>query len=190
MFAFFVLHLFKRSKRQQRVRAQLQEWKRSEEISKEAAKDLNADCARPKVHDAGRILFSSSVLFVVFCSLSLTSLLFNAAAILRQLQNRDLDAAKARQKKVDEINQSKLQREAKIKEATAALLSTPYVERDPNRLIAPTKAYERGVLKAEDLDVAERRRSSAGAHGARVPLQGRDLHNIGRATPSWCKAMK
>lgn len=71
-----------------------------------------------------------------------------------------------------------------------ASVPTVEVERDPARLLAATKASERNALSYEALDHAERRRTSAGAHGAAVPMSGRDLQFAGRATPQWMQTAR
>ena len=65
------------------------------------------------------------------------------------------------------------------------------VSRDPSRLMSATKASEASRINEEDLDAAQQRRASAGAHSARVAMTGRDLVGSGgggaRATPAWMK---
>lgn len=63
-------------------------------------------------------------------------------------------------------------------------------ERDPQRLLSGTKASELNKLSYEALDAAERRRSTAGAHGGSVAMSGRDLQYAGRATPQWMKSVR
>lgn len=92
--------------------------------------------------------------------------------------------AKARADKLDQTRAKLTQRERSIKEAAVA---TVEVERDPERLLAGTKASKLNALSYEALDQAERRRSGAGAHGAPVAMSGRDLQYAGRATPQWMK---
>lgn len=64
------------------------------------------------------------------------------------------------------------------------------VSRDPNRLLAPTKASMASRVTDEDLDAAAHRRTTAGAHSTAIPLSGRDLQFGGRATPTWMKGLK
>jgi hypothetical protein len=61
------------------------------------------------------------------------------------------------------------------------------VRRDPERLLAPTKAYDAQRLTGEHLDEAERRRTSQGAHSRNIAMSGRDLKYVGRAIPAWRK---
>lgn len=74
-------------------------------------------------------------------------------------------------------------------EAAVAVTGVP-AERDPDRLLAGTKASERNKLTYEALDAAERRRNSLGAHGANIALSARDLQYAGRATPQWIKTAR
>ena len=105
-------------------------------------------------------------------------------AALRQRQAKDLLVAKARADKVDQTKAKLTARERTIKEAAVV---TVEVDRDPQRLLAGTKASKLNALSYEALDQAERRRSGAGAHGAPVAMSGRDLQFAGRATPQWMK---
>ena len=61
------------------------------------------------------------------------------------------------------------------------------VSRDPDRLLAPTKAYEAQRLTGDHLDEAERRRLSQGAHSRNIAMSGRDLKYVGRAMSSWVR---
>ncbi len=90
-----------------------------------------------------------------------------------------------RAEKVDQTRSKQTQRERSIKEA--AVSAAVEVERDPARLLAGTKASKQSALSYEALDQAERRRSGAGAHGAAIAMNGRDLQFAGRATPQWMK---
>lgn len=107
------------------------------------------------------------------------------AGALKERQEKDLQAAKIRAEKVDQTRAKQTQRERSIKEA--AVTTAVEVERDPQRLLAGTKASKQNALTYEALDQAERRRSGAGAHAAPVAMSGRDLQYAGRATPSWMK---
>lgn len=61
------------------------------------------------------------------------------------------------------------------------------IGRDPARLLAATKASEAGRLTEVDLDAAQHRRMSVGAHLANVAMTGRDLRFTGRTQPMWMR---
>jgi hypothetical protein len=61
-------------------------------------------------------------------------------------------------------------------------------ERDPQRLLWDTKAFESNKVSVIDLDAAHTRRVTGGAHTRNIAMGGYDLKFKGRATPAWCKA--
>lgn len=107
---------------------------------------------------------------------------------MRRRQQKDLETARTRSEKVEAANLKKTSREKAIMEAAVSVVAV--AERDPDRLLAGTKASERNKLSYEALDAAERRRSSVGAHGANIALSARDLQFAGRATPQWIKSAR
>jgi hypothetical protein len=102
---------------------------------------------------------------------------------MKRRQERDLLMAKQRKEKADQTNAKKTQRERRISDMHAQ-----YDGEIQSRLLAPTKAYEAQKISDVELDAAEHRRHSVGAHAAAMPMTGRDLkYGTGRATPSWMK---
>lgn len=190
-------------RKQLSTKQQLDKWKASEALNQELVVEATAKLARPKSVDPGKSLSMNIVglatlyqnekccvfiymalqLFNVFSWLHYSLFSLETAA-LRQRQAKDLLVAKARADKVDQTKAKLTARERTIKEASVA---TVEVDRDPQRLLAGTKASKLNALSYEALDQAERRRSGAGAHGAPVAMSGRDLQFGGRATPQWMK---
>ncbi len=90
--------------------------------------------------------------------------------------------------KVDQAQAKKTEREKHIADARVNVLDGKEISRDVNRLWSDTKASHAGKITYEDLDDAERRRATGGAHSSRVAMTGRDLQmGGGRAVPNWCK---
>lgn len=56
-----------------------------------------------------------------------------------------------------------------------------------SKLLQPTKASLSNRLTAEELDHAERKRSTRGAHDSKVAFGGYDLKFSGRAIPAWTR---
>lgn len=111
----------------------------------------------------------------------------HVTASLRARQSRDLLAAKNRQNTVQQYEAKKTEREKNIAEAKVNVLEKE-ITRDVNRLWSDTKASNLNKLTYEDLDSAEKRRSTSGAHSSRIAMTGRDLQmGGGRAVPAWCK---
>ena len=107
-------------------------------------------------------------------------------AALRSRQSRDLLAAQTRKKTVDAATSKKTERERIITEAKVEVAGKE-VTRDVNRLLSDTKASEANRLTYDDLDEAERRRATGGAHDSNVAMTGRDLQFGGRAVPNWMR---
>lgn len=80
----------------------------------------------------------------------------------------------------------KTERDRKLSDLMSAA-PEPVVERDPARLLSATKASQAAKVYGEDLDAAERKRSTAGAHSGTVAMSGRDLQFAGRAKPTWMR---
>ena len=59
-----------------------------------------------------------------------------------------------------------------------------------SKLHSATKASEANRIREEDLDAAEHRRHSTGAHGSAIAMNARDLQFTGKATPLWMKSLK
>jgi hypothetical protein len=106
---------------------------------------------------------------------------------LRRRQSGYIETAKLRLEKVTQAQQKKTQRAKTIEETVVHVPAHDFIERDTKRLLSGTKASEGSKLTVEALDDAERRRRSSGAHGAAVPMSGRDLQFGGRSTPQWMK---
>ncbi len=95
--------------------------------------------------------------------------------------------AKTRLKNSAAASAKLTERERIISEAKVNVLGDKEIVRDVNRLWGDTKASEANRITFEDLDEAERRRATDGAHSSRVAMTGRDLQFGGRAVPNWCK---
>ena len=101
-------------------------------------------------------------------------------------QNKDLELAKTKRAQLTQARNKPFEREQLIRDTKVNVLEKEPT-RDVNRLLSDTKATTAGKVTYEDLDAAERRRSSGGAHSSVVPGSGRDLQFAGRATPAWMK---
>jgi predicted nucleic acid-binding protein len=108
-------------------------------------------------------------------------------AEIRRRRARDKKIALERQKKVSQYQKELAPRAEKISQIEITPEVIAY--RDPNRLLELTKASQAQKLTDIDLDLAERRRTEAGAHARRIPFSGRDLQFGGRTKPAWCKPM-
>jgi hypothetical protein len=105
---------------------------------------------------------------------------------LRKRAERDLEVAKERRAKAAQQALKKNERERRFSELPGG--SNKYqVE---SKLLASTKASEANRIREEDLDAAENRRHSTGAHGSAVAMNARDLQFTGKATPLWMKSVK
>lgn len=158
-------------KRQASLKSRLSEWKSSEDLAKEVAEE-----EKPKPVDPGKPFFYFLVVLKVQFFVE----------VLKMRQARDLEIAKEKLSKKDAMVQKMNEREQKQKEMHVSVLDKE-VTRDPNRLLSGTKASEANKLSYDDLDDAERKRTEAGAHGAKVAMNGRDLKFSGRAIPEWRK---
>lgn len=110
-------------------------------------------------------------------------------AELKRRQERNMELAKQRKEKFVVQAQKKNERDRRLSD----LLNNapePMVERDPARLLNSTKASEAARVYSEDLDAADRRRSTGSAHSSAVAMSGRDLQFAGRAKPVWMRPPK
>jgi hypothetical protein len=103
---------------------------------------------------------------------------------LRKRAERDLELAKERKLKADQQALKKNERERRFSELPGGHQKFNQVE---SKLHASTKASESNRIRDEDLDAAENRRHSTGAHGSTVAMNARDLQFTGKATPMWMK---
>jgi hypothetical protein len=108
-------------------------------------------------------------------------------AELRKRQERDLALAKERKEKLSQASLKKNYRDRRLTDLLSNVEPIAAAERDPHRLLSATKASEAAKVYAEDLDAAEQRRATIGAHGASIAMSGRDLTFIGRAKPTWMR---
>jgi uncharacterized protein YdaU (DUF1376 family) len=100
---------------------------------------------------------------------------------LRKRAEKELESARERKQKVDQLAAKKKERERRLSEMPASKYNVE------SKLLASTKASESNRVREEDLDAAEHRRHSTGAHGSAVAMNARDLQFTGRATPLWMK---
>jgi len=108
--------------------------------------------------------------------------MFHIERLIKQRHERDLELARQRKVKADQTNARKNEREHRLHE------QAEYEGEVASRLLDSTKASQRQRMTDEELDAAEHRRQTVGAHGANVAMTGRDLKFGGhRATPSWMK---
>eukprot|EP00599_Poterioochromonas_sp_BG-1_P006502 CAMPEP_0173149936 /NCGR_PEP_ID=MMETSP1105-20130129/10638_1 /TAXON_ID=2985 /ORGANISM="Ochromonas sp., Strain BG-1" /LENGTH=578 /DNA_ID=CAMNT_0014064929 /DNA_START=42 /DNA_END=1778 /DNA_ORIENTATION=- len=103
---------------------------------------------------------------------------------LRKRAERDLEVAKERKQRADMQALKKKERERRLSEIPGSKFNVE------SKLHSATKASEAGRIREEDLDAAEHRRHSTGAHGSAVAMNARDLQFTGRAQPLWMKPMK
>eukprot|EP01031_Cornospumella_fuschlensis_P029120 gene29120-35146_t len=111
-------------------------------------------------------------------------------AELRRRQEQDLELARQRKEKLDEIAMKTNERERRVTELLREVKPVAGAERDPSRVLSGTKAYEAGKVYVEDLDEAEHKRATRGAHSATIAMSGRDLQFTGRAKPTWMRPPK
>lgn len=97
-----------------------------------------------------------------------------------------MEKARLRKAQAEEVQQKKTERERRISEIPVSTVVND-VQRDPARLLTSTKASEAGRITEIDLDAAQHRRQSQGAHLANVAMSGRDLRFATRATPQWLR---
>jgi hypothetical protein len=105
---------------------------------------------------------------------------------LKRRQQVDLEKAKQRKLQADQIQQQKTARERRILEAQVNSMGAD-IGRDPARLLSATKAYEAMKISEIDLDAAQHRRNTVGAHESKMAMGGRDLVFSGRAQPTWMR---
>ena len=102
---------------------------------------------------------------------------------------RDLEIAKRRREEREAKEKKASLRETRLKDLEGRIGSAPSAPRDPARLLADTVTTGLGRKTAEQLDLAERRRASSGAHSSAMALSARDLTHGGmrRAMPVWTR---
>ncbi len=105
---------------------------------------------------------------------------------MKQRQKADLEKAKEKKAKTDLLNFKNKERERRLSEVVP-IPAFAEVPRDPARFIMPTKASEANRITEEDLDAAQHRRASQGAHVVTIAMSGRDLVHGRRATPAWLR---
>lgn len=105
---------------------------------------------------------------------------------LHKRRERDLELAKTRKAQHDQQIAKRTEREKRLSEIGP---SSKY-QVVGSKLLSATKASEAMRVREEELDAAEHRRHSTGAHGSRIAGSGRDLQFGGKATPTWMKAVK
>lgn len=108
------------------------------------------------------------------------------SAAMRRRQQSDMEKARLRKAQADEVQQKKTERERRLSEIPVSTVVSD-IQRDPARLLAGTRASEAGRMTEVDLDAAQYRRMSQGAHLANVAMSGRDLRFATRATPQWLR---
>jgi hypothetical protein len=97
-----------------------------------------------------------------------------------------LEKARLRKAQADEVQSKKNERERRLSEIPVSTVVND-VQRDPARLLTATRASEAARITEVDLDAAQHRRQSLGAHLANVAMSGRDLRFATRATPQWMR---
>lgn len=109
------------------------------------------------------------------------------ARVLDAEQNaaRDLEFAIKRRQERESKQKKDRARETRLKDLEGKLSTVPAAPRDPKRLLADTVATGLSKKTIEQLDEAERRRSSGGAHSSNMAYTARDLNGMRRATPVW-----
>ena len=152
-----------RRRKQQHVRARLEQWREAEAKSKE------------KVKEAAKVIMSPKR------TLDDTDL-----EIRRQ---RDMEMARKRRELTENKINQLTARERNIKNMDPKLDIVEAVQRDPERLLASTKASTAYKISAEELDDLESRRKTASAHSSNIAMSGRDLAYGGRAMPNWCRGV-
>lgn len=106
---------------------------------------------------------------------------------LQRCRERDQELTSKRIEQKEKHNMRLHSREDRIRNMDPKLDIVEAVTRDPQRLLASTKASMASKVTVAALDEAEARRHSSRAHESFIACTGRDLHNAGRATPSWLK---
>jgi hypothetical protein len=153
-------------KRQQEARLQLDKWKADEAVIKQM-ENLNVQGgSSPRRKGSAP-----------------------TAAEIELNAQRDLEIAKRRREERETKEKKASSRESRLKDLEGKITSAPSATRDPSRVMADTIATGLGRKTAEQLDLAERRRASSGAHSAPLAMSGRDLSTGGmrRAIPSWTR---
>ena len=150
-----------RRKKQQHVHARLEQWREAEAKS------------RDKVKEAAKVIMSPRRT--------------SDDTDLEVRRQRDLEIARKRRELTENKINQLTARERNIKNLDPKLDIVEAVQRDPERLLASTKASTAYKISAEELDDLDARRKNASAHSSNIALSGRDLAYGGRAMPNWCQ---
>ncbi len=149
-------------KRQEHLRSQVDEWKKSEE--EYTLKIKHTETAMKK---------SKKV----------------TTSDLQSRQERDRQITQMNLARREAAQDKKKSREVRIKELERDLPNDINVSRDRTRILSSTKAQSLRKISGESLVEAESRRASASAHTATMAMSGRDLQTARRAVPSWSRGV-
>jgi hypothetical protein len=152
-----------RRKKQQHVHARLEQWREAEAKSRE------------KVKEAAKVIMSPKRT--------------SDDTDLEIRRQRDMEMARKRRELTENKINQLTARERNIKNMDPKLDIVEAVQRDPERLLASTKASTAYKISAEELDDLDSRRKTASAHSSNIALSGRDLAYGGRAMPNWCRGV-
>lgn len=167
----------------------LAQYKQEEKIRQWEEKERNKTPERTKSADTGK---SPSETVQHPRRVCLTGLFCCCAVVLwwvaalRRRQQSDLEKARLRKAQADEVQSKKNERERRLSEIPVSTVVND-IQRDPARLLTATRASEAARITEVDLDAAQHRRQSLGAHLANVAMSGRDLRFATRATPQWMR---
>jgi hypothetical protein len=163
------------------LQTQLAAWKESNVGKQE--KDENPNT--PRKTDPGA--FTHGHTFYIYVRFVNSYYIFLILIVeLKRRQERDLELARQRKEKFTMQAAKKTERNRRVSDLMQHT-AEPAVERDPNRLLVPTKASQAAKVYGEDLDAAEHRRATIGAHGQAIAMSGRDLAFSGRSKPAWMR---
>jgi len=152
-------------KRQQSSRMRLQQWKH-ERVQEESSTESSKDTQKPRARSVD-------------------------PALLRRRASQDREIAEKKRRLREERERVEQGRELKFREQLQKQQErTAQKPRDPSHVLAPTTASRANQLSPEELDEREHRRANGGAHSASVAYGGYDLHQGGRAVPSWCRGIR
>jgi hypothetical protein len=155
----------------------LQGWREDREKQKELQREKSPPRPRPKSADPG----THSPL----CSPSL--FLTSVPDLIRRRRHQDLEKAKEKRQKAQEARDgltARYERQQELGKMASLSVVGEHVE---SKLHSATKASVSQRMTAEELDAAEIRRQSKGAHERRVASSGYDLKFSGRAIPAWTR---
>jgi hypothetical protein len=107
--------------------------------------------------------------------------------LIRRRRHQDLERAKEKRQKAQEARESltaRFERQQELGKMASLSVVGEHVE---SKLHSSTKASISQRMTAEELDAAEIRRQSKGAHDRKVAYGGYDLKFSGRAIPAWTR---